>query len=125
MYRGLRFKLSFYRRDRERRMSALWRLTHPMPEGGCLCWLCHLPIDSNDLVNYLTLDHVLPQDLAIRYGLDASVLFDLRNIQPAHHLCNSHRGNSLPTYTQLESIPHISSWLLEQVQTVRRLQAQR
>lgn len=119
MYRGLRFYLSFYRRDRERFMAKSWMLAHPRPKHGYLCWLCHRSIHEATGDWSLSFDHVIPQDLTIVYALPSSLLFDLRNIQPAHRRCNSGRGNKVPTYSMIESIPDRTRWLINHYQVLR------
>lgn len=48
---------------------------------GRTCWLCNLPI-----MGTVSVDHVIPRS---KGGTD-----DIRNLRPAHPLCNYKRGNS-------------------------------
>ena len=46
---------------------------------GTTCWLCHLPGAD-------TADHVIPKSLR------PDLTYDLDNLRPAHHSCNSSKG---------------------------------
>jgi hypothetical protein len=54
---------------------------------GRKCWICSKPIppSADDLASSFTLDHVVPLSLGGWH--------DLPNVRPAHHRCNSLRGN--------------------------------
>lgn len=117
LYRGLRLKCGLYRRYRMKRSFQQWHAAHPQPPSGHKCWLCHQAITSQA---DFSLDHVIALDLAYTYGLSPWLVFDSRNLQPCHRRCNSDRGNRMPTYAELQRIPHVSSSLLIEFQALRR-----
>lgn len=116
-YRGLRLNCGYYRWAREKKAFRRWRITHKEPSGGYSCWLCNKPIEHQA---EFSLDHVIPKDLIYTYGLSSWLLFDARNLQPAHKVCNSARSSRVPTYAELQRIPHVSSSLLVEYQTLKR-----
>lgn len=66
-----------------------------LEEHGTICWLCGQP-------GATTADHILPRSLGGTNELD--------NLRPAHHRCNSARGNRPPKRKQT-SIPTSRQWL--------------
>jgi len=71
-----------------------WRRIREQVLGDCpVCWLCGLPIDRALPPNHpmsATVDHVEPLSL----GGDP---LDPSGLRPAHHGCNSRRGNRITT----------------------------
>lgn len=77
-----------------------WRILHPLPPGGYICYLCHRPIPKAQF----TMDHVIPLKAIYDLNLDMSLIWDVNNLEPAHELCNTWKAHSYPGYTPAETL---------------------
>lgn len=80
------------RRNWHRRVARVYE------QHGYVCWICRDPIDPQipwPHSRAKTVDHVIPRSK----GGGSSV----ENLRPAHHGCNTTRGDQLPPHDMLSA----------------------